>query len=126
VFILFYLTFMISGIKINMPIIKNIDNRILFCLITMILCFIITDITLIPDYLKLPDKKKDMTWFSGKYTFNHGKEFNNPKRYWEYNPFNGFISPVENMITILCMFFGLLRLVDLMKLFYIKNKKSFL
>lgn len=42
-------------------------------------------------------------------------KYEEQRRFWEWNLGNGYISPIENAVMMLSLFFGYMRLVDLMR-----------
>lgn len=47
-----------------------------------------------------------------------------PERFWEWEMGNGFVSNIEHIIMMICLFFGFMRFIDLMKLFHEAEKEQ--
>jgi hypothetical protein len=96
--------------------------RIVFCMITILILWglgayvVCGDLTTVPRYGSEAWIRENPNWSVGM------KPPQYPERFWEWNIGNGFVSNIENIVMMLCLFFGFMRFIDLMKLFHEEEK----
>lgn len=87
----------------------TIKTDITFLLFTTIILFGVGSYLLIFEYGTIPKVIENSEWFVGK------PESMIERPFWEFNIGNGYMSNIEHMTIFLCLFLGMLRLIDLIK-----------
>lgn len=93
----------------------NNDPKLLRIFFTMMLCFAIGSLIMCVDLHSVPkrDKFKPIMGVHEKRI----NQFEQERRFWEWNLGNGYVSASEHAIMLLCLFFGFMRTIDLNKRF---------
>jgi hypothetical protein len=96
---------------------KPSSKRLTFTMATMMLCFGIGAYIGCVDWMSLP-RTDSFEWLSENPDYMLGlPEFEDKSRALEWDMGNGFMSNLETAVMLLSMFFGFLRLLDMLMLF---------
>lgn len=107
---------------------ENIEDSINFCLLTIIILFGVSMLILIPNYMNIPvrwsvDFLENNPDYVQGFDYSYYYEENNPD-FWRIDlGADRKITEIENIIILIPMFWGFLRLIDLeRKLHKFKNE----
>jgi len=98
---------------------KPSERRILFTMLTMMICFGLSAYVMCTELISVPRKSQDPSWFAGKRDDMEQSD-------WSYTAGDHKVSALENIIMVLGGFFGFMRLIDLMLLFYREDPERFM
>ena len=90
------------------------DRELIFNVITLMLCFAVGSSIMIADLMTVP--KKGTPQFQEMYpnwTVGESVKYEEQRRFWEWEMGNGYVSPIENAVMTLALFFGFMRMMDL-------------
>lgn len=97
-------------------------RRIYFCILTIFILWglgsyvMVIDLGSVPRHGSVEWREQNPNWTVGM----RPKQY--PERFWEWDIGNGFVSNIENIVMMLCEFFGFMRFIDLMKLWHEEEK----
>lgn len=105
---------------------KPTYRRICFTMATMMLCYGIGAYVGCVDYMSVPVVGTER-WMRENPNHTVGTiKIEDPKRVWEWDMGNGFMSNLESAVMLLSMFFGFMRTIDLIVLFYREDPEKFM